>query len=71
MGAFEYTAVDATGRERKGVLEGDTARAVRQMLRDQSLLPVAVNEVAADREAGASASSSRCVAASPPRTSRC
>ena len=29
MGAFEYTAVDATGRERKGVLEGDTARAVR------------------------------------------
>ncbi len=45
MGAFEYTAVDATGRERKGVLEGDTARAVRQMLRDQSLLPLAVNEV--------------------------
>ena len=27
MGAFEYTAVDPTGRERKGVLEGDTARA--------------------------------------------
>jgi general secretion pathway protein F len=45
LGAFEYTAVDATGRERKGVLEGDTARAVRQMLRDQSLLPVSVNEV--------------------------
>jgi general secretion pathway protein F len=46
LGAFEYTAVDTTGRERKGVLEGDTARQVRQMLRDQSLLPVAVNEVA-------------------------
>jgi general secretion pathway protein F len=45
MGAFEYTAVDPTGRERKGVLEGDTARQVRQLLRDQSLLPVAVNEV--------------------------
>ncbi|HET9446941.1 MAG TPA: type II secretion system inner membrane protein GspF [Steroidobacteraceae bacterium] len=45
MGAFEYTAVDATGRERKGVLEGDTARAVRQMLRDQSLLPLSVSEV--------------------------
>jgi general secretion pathway protein F len=45
LGAFEYTAVDATGRERKGVLEGDTARAVRQMLRDQSLLPLAVSEV--------------------------
>lgn len=46
MGAFEYTALDATGRERKGVLEGDTARQVRQILREQSLLPVEVNEVA-------------------------
>lgn len=46
MGAFEYVAVDASGRERKGVLEGDTARQVRQLLRDQSLLPVSVNEVA-------------------------
>lgn len=45
MGAFEYTAVDASGRERKGVLEGDTARQVRQLLRDQALLPVEVNEV--------------------------
>ena len=46
MGAFEYTAVDAAGREKKGVLEGDTARHIRQMLRDQSLLPVTVIEVA-------------------------
>jgi general secretion pathway protein F len=46
MGAFEYTAVDTTGRERKGVLEGDTPRQVRQLLREQNLLPVAINEVA-------------------------
>ena len=45
MGAFEYTAVDTAGRERKGVLEGDTARQVRQLLRDQALLPVEVSEV--------------------------
>jgi general secretion pathway protein F len=45
LGAFEYTAVDAAGRERKGVLEGDTARQVRQLLRDQALLPVEVSEV--------------------------
>ena len=45
MGAFEYVAVDTTGRERKGVIEGDTPRHVRQLLRDQSLLPVAVTEV--------------------------
>lgn len=45
MGAFAYTALDANGRERTGVLEGDTARQVRQLLRDQSLLPVSVTEV--------------------------
>jgi general secretion pathway protein F len=46
MGAFEYTALDHGGRERKGILEGDTARHVRQLLRERQLLPVAVTEVA-------------------------
>jgi general secretion pathway protein F len=46
MGAFEYTALDAGGRERKGVLEGDTPRQVRQLLRERQLLPVTVTEVA-------------------------
>ncbi|MCL4722116.1 MAG: type II secretion system inner membrane protein GspF [Gammaproteobacteria bacterium] len=50
MGAFEYTAVDATGKERRGVLEGDTARQVRQLLRERQLLPLTVAEVA-EREA--------------------
>ena len=45
MGAFEYTALDNAGRERKGVIEGDTARQVRQLLREQKLLPVNVAEV--------------------------
>jgi len=51
LSAFEYTAVDAAGHERKGVLEGDTARAVRQLLRDQGLLPVNVSEVAKQESA--------------------
>lgn len=46
MGAFEYTALDATGRERKGVIEGDTPRHVRALLRERELLPVTVGEVA-------------------------
>jgi general secretion pathway protein F len=46
MGAFEYTALDTGGRERKGILEGDTARQVRQLLRERQLLPVSVTEVA-------------------------
>ncbi|NGP54814.1 type II secretion system inner membrane protein GspF [Thioalkalivibrio sp. XN8] len=45
MGAFEYTAVDQGGRQHKGVVEGDTARQVRQLLRDRGLLPTQVNEI--------------------------
>jgi general secretion pathway protein F len=50
VGAFEYTALDTGGRERKGILEGDTPRQIRQLLREQQLLPVTVAEVA-QREA--------------------
>ena len=46
MGAFEYTAVDPGGKQHTGVLEGDTARAVRQQLREKNLLPLNVIEAA-------------------------
>jgi len=46
MGAFEYTAVDARGKERKGIIEGDTPRRVRQLLRDKDLIPLSVTEIA-------------------------
>jgi general secretion pathway protein F len=46
MGAFEYTAVDPAGKQHRGVLEGDTARQVRQQLRDKDLLPLNVIESA-------------------------
>src|SRR5205814_1550338 len=46
MGAVGYAALDAGGRERKGILEGDTPRHIRQLLREQQLLPVSVTEVA-------------------------
>lgn len=46
MGAFEYTAVDPRGKERKGVIEGDTPRRVRQLLRDKNLIPLSVTEIA-------------------------
>jgi general secretion pathway protein F len=47
MGAFEYTALDTAGRSRKGVIEGDTARHVRSLLRERQLLPLTVEQVAA------------------------
>lgn len=46
MGAFEYTVLDASGREKKGVIEGDAPRQVRQQLREQGLVPLEVQEVA-------------------------
>ncbi|NLO78732.1 MAG: type II secretion system inner membrane protein GspF [Xanthomonadaceae bacterium] len=46
MGAFEYQALDSTGKRRRGVLEGDTARQVRQKLREQGWIPLDVAEIA-------------------------
>ena len=50
MGAFEYVAMDRAGKQTKGLLEGDTPKHVRQLLRDRNLFPVSVTEVA-QREA--------------------
>ncbi|MEW5974066.1 MAG: type II secretion system inner membrane protein GspF [Pseudomonadota bacterium] len=46
MPAFSWTALDDTGRTRKGVTEGDSARLVRQILREQGLTPLSVEETA-------------------------
>jgi general secretion pathway protein F len=46
MGAFEYVAMDQAGKQAKGLLEGDTPKHIRQLLRDRNLLPVSVTEVA-------------------------
>ncbi len=45
MGAYQYVALDSGGKEHTGVLEGDTPRHVRQLLRDRQLMPVEVAEV--------------------------
>ncbi len=45
MSAFEYKALDGSGRQHKGVLEADTPRQIRQQLRDKGWTPLAVVEV--------------------------
>ncbi len=45
MGAFEYQALDASGRECRGIIEGDTARQIRQQLRDKGWTPLVVDAV--------------------------
>jgi general secretion pathway protein F len=52
MGAFEYVVLDEKGRERKGVAEGDTAKQVRQNLREKGLIPLQIN-VASQKESSA------------------
>lgn len=56
MGAFEYNALDARGRRRRGVLEGDTARQVRSLLRERGLTPVSVESVEARPQQAGTAS---------------
>ncbi len=45
MPAFAYQALDASGKTLRGVLQGDTARAVRASLRERGLNPLAVDAV--------------------------
>ncbi len=60
MAAFEYVALDAGGKTRRGVLEGDSLRQARQMLRDQGLMPVSVDTASEkSRSSGRSWSFSR------------
>ena len=52
MAAFEYIALTAAGKRKKGVLEADSARQVRQTLREQGLVPMEVNEAAEKARGG-------------------
>ena len=46
MAAFEYVALNAKGRDEKGLIEAETARQARQLLRDRGLMATALTEVA-------------------------
>jgi general secretion pathway protein F len=54
MPAYEYSALNAKGREEKGLIEGDSPRQARQMLRDRGLTPMSVAQVAENSLAQAS-----------------
>ena len=44
MPAFQYIALSADGKEIKGISEADSARQLRQNLRDQALIPLEVEQ---------------------------
>ncbi|MGL5288137.1 MAG: type II secretion system protein GspF, partial [Aeromonas sp.] len=43
MAAFEYKALDNKGASKRGVMEGDSPRHIRQRLREQGLTPLEVS----------------------------
>lgn len=43
MAAYEFKALDGRGKQKQGVLEADSPRAVRQQLRERGLAPLEVN----------------------------
>lgn len=45
MAAFEYIALDGAGKQTKGVMEGDTPRQIRSLLRDKNLIPIEVEGI--------------------------
>lgn len=58
MAAFEYKALDNKGKQKKGVIEADSARQVRTQLRDKGLTPIAVDQ-ATDKQKSTSVFSSK------------
>lgn len=49
MAAFEYSALNARGKQEKGLIEAETARQARQLLRERALTPLDLREVAERR----------------------
>jgi general secretion pathway protein F len=45
MSGFEYSALDPAGREKRGVIEADTERHARTLLRERGLAPLAVEAI--------------------------
>lgn len=59
MPAYSFEALDAQGQTRKGVMEAETAKAARGLLRAQAMVPLTVEPVVATAKgAGAGAGSS-------------
>ena len=53
MTAFRYAAADSAGKELSGVIEADSARAARQLLRGRNLVPLTVEPVVAESQRAA------------------
>jgi general secretion pathway protein F len=49
MPVFEYVAIDKAGKNRKGIIDADSARVARQKLRSDGIYPTHLEETQADK----------------------
>src|SRR5260221_2384089 len=52
MSGFEYSALETTGRETRGVIEADSERHARSLLRERGLAPLTVESIRAAAQSG-------------------
>ena len=52
MAAFEYLALDPRGREQKGLIEADSPRQARQLLREKQWAPLQVKQAKSKEDVG-------------------
>ena len=52
MAAFEYIALDPRGRQQKGLIEADSPRQARQLLRDKQWSPLEVKQARSKEDSG-------------------
>ena len=45
MDAFEYSSLNQAGKNKTGIIQADTEKHVRQLLRDQNLIPIKIEKV--------------------------
>jgi len=64
VAAFQYKALDKQGKQVKGVMEADSSRQIRSQLREKSLMPVEVKQVANSKAAQGKASNRQKISAS-------
>jgi len=57
LAAFEYVALNARGKNEKGLIEAETARQARTLLRDRGLMTTELKEVAEQRPGAGAAGS--------------
>lgn len=55
MAAFEFQALDSRGKQQKGIMEADSARQVRQKLRDKGWMPLSVEAATVRQKSDATA----------------